>query len=188
MRDTFNKAKKFIYRNARPLDLTRWKYHFENGSLEDVLKILASYQNDDGGFGHALEADSWNPHSSPIQTWVATEILREVNFTEPNHPLIIGILKYLESGQDFDGHVWQNTIPSNNDYPHAPWWSHKQEETNKRDYNPTANLASFIIKYADRTSNLYKLGCQIAKEAINDYINQVFFNDMHVILCYIRLM
>ena len=57
----FNKAKEFIYKNARPLDCARWQYLFENGSSENVLNFLAAYQNEDGGFGHALEADCWNP-------------------------------------------------------------------------------------------------------------------------------
>lgn len=76
--NTLEKAKTFIYRNARPLDLTRWQYHFENGSKQAVLNALSYYQNEDGGFGHALEADSWNPNSSLIQTWTATEILRKL--------------------------------------------------------------------------------------------------------------
>ena len=50
-------AGNFIYRNARPLDLARWQYLFEDGGRENVLNILASYQNEDGGFGHALEPD-----------------------------------------------------------------------------------------------------------------------------------
>lgn len=103
MNKVFQKAKEFIYRNARPLDLARFRYHFENGSTEDVLNALAFYQNEDGGFGHALEPDSWNPNSSPIQTWYATEILREIGFTDSSHPITAGILKYLESGRDFDG-------------------------------------------------------------------------------------
>ena len=74
------KAREFIYRNARPLDLARWNYLFENGNKENVLRILASYQNEDGGFGHGLEPDCWNPNSSPVQTWVATEIIKEVAF------------------------------------------------------------------------------------------------------------
>ena len=34
MNTTFEKAKAFIYRNARPLDLARFQYHFENSSKE----------------------------------------------------------------------------------------------------------------------------------------------------------
>jgi len=82
------KTREFIYRNARPLDLARWRYLFEDGSREDVLTALAAYQNDDGGFGHALEADCWNPNSSPIQTWAATRIIDEVGCEDKNHPVI----------------------------------------------------------------------------------------------------
>ena len=79
----YEKAKSFIYRNARPIDYARWNYHFENGSVQNVVTVLKCYQNEDGGFGHALEADCWNPKSSPVQTWCATEILREL-FLEHN--------------------------------------------------------------------------------------------------------
>ena len=58
---TFKKAREFMYRNARPLDLARFQYHFENGSKEAVINALSYYQNEDGGFGHAVEADCWNP-------------------------------------------------------------------------------------------------------------------------------
>lgn len=78
----FEKARKWIYLNARPLDMARFQYLFENGSREAVLSVLAEYQNEDGGFGHALEADSFNPNSSPIQTWAATEILYELGIEE----------------------------------------------------------------------------------------------------------
>src|SRR5690554_3840316 len=120
--NTYQKARQFIYRNARPLDLARWQYHFEGGDREAVLTALAAYQNEDGGFGHALEPDAWNPNSAPIQTWTATEILREIDFTDAAHPIIQGILRYLAGGQDFEGRFWFNTLRSNNDYPHAPWW------------------------------------------------------------------
>ena len=188
MNQTYDKARSFIYRNARPLDLARCQYHFENGPKEAVLTALAAYQNDDGGFGHALEADSWNPNSAPIQTWTATEILREIDFTDITHPIIQGILRYLASGQDFDGHFWYNTVRSNNDYPHAPWWHTESNSTCHNDYNPTACLAGFIIRFADKDSELYRLGCRIAKEAYDSYLGQGLLNDMHTGLCYIRLL
>ncbi|MCI8589522.1 MAG: hypothetical protein HFE77_02260 [Clostridiales bacterium] len=182
------KARGFIYQNARPIDLARWQYHFENGSKEVVLHALSYYQNKDGGFGHALEADAWNPNSSPIQTWTATEVLREINFTDPSHPIIEGILQYLASGQDFDGTVWYNTIKSNNDYPHAPWWHTESESTSHHSYNPTACLAGFIIRFARPDSHLYKLGCRIAKEAYEALFSAETEADMHTLGCYIRLL
>lgn len=177
-----------MYRNARPLDLARWRYHFENGSQEDVINCLSYYQNADGGFGHALEADAWNPNSSPIQTWNATEILREIDLIDRNHPIIKKILTYLESGKDFNGTYWYNTVKSNNDFPHAPWWHTESDSTCHNDYNPTACLAGFIVRFSDQTSELYKLGCRIAKEAFVQLMKNERENDMHTLHCYIRLM
>jgi hypothetical protein len=187
MNETYEKARTFIYRNARPLDYVRWKYHFENGSKEAVLTALAAYQNRDGGFGHALEADAWNPNSSPLQTWTATEILREIDFTDATHPVIQGILRFLSSGQDLKGQFWDNAPSSNNAYPHAPWWHTDSISACHHSYNPTACLAGFIIFFADRPSDLYRIGCRIAKEACDAYFGQDLLGDMHTAGCYIRL-
>ena len=64
----FDAIRRWMHRNARPLDLARWQYHFESGSAEAVLQSLSAYQNEDGGFGHGLEVDCWNPASAPMQT------------------------------------------------------------------------------------------------------------------------
>lgn len=159
--EAFEKARDFIYRNARPVDLACFQYHFEGGEKENVLNALSYYQNNDGGFGHALEPDCCNPNSSPVQTWAATEVLRKIGFADKDNLLIKGILKYLESGVDFDKdhNQWLNVIPSNNDYPHAIWWGYGQNGSDFK-YNPTACLAGFIIKFADKESSLYKKGCK----------------------------
>lgn len=183
--DTFEKAREFIYRKARPLDLARWQYHFENGSKEAVLNALSYYQNEDGGFGHALEADSWNPNSSPIQTWCAIELLRIINFSDNTHPIINGILKYLASGDGFSNHKWTSEIESNNNFPHAFWWDWKADS--EYDYNPTANLAGFIIKFANKNSELFSKACEIAKQSANSLFDRDQVDDGHLLLCFIRL-
>lgn len=184
----FEKAKAFVYRNARPIDLARWQYHFENGSKENILNALSYYQNDDGGFGHALEADCFNPYSSPIQTWTATEIIREIKFTDGTHPIVKGILKYLESGADFsqEHNQWLNVVKSNNNFPHAIWWEYGENGSEFK-YNPTACLAGFIIRFADKNSVLYKKGCEIAKQAFEYFISNVPFEETHITNCFIRL-
>ena len=186
---TFRRARAFIYRNSRPLDIARWKYHFEGGGKDAVLTALDAYQNEDGGFGHALEPDCWNPNSSPIQTWTATEILREIDFTDNAHPVITGILRYLKNTQDFNSHYWYANVKTNNDFPHAPWWGYSEKSEHRlNSYNPTACLAGFIIRFADKNSGIYKTGCSIAKESFDFYMGQGLLNDMHSALCYIRLL
>lgn len=74
---TWNKLteiKYWMHRNARELELSLWRYYFEDGSREDVAAALSWYQNEDGGFGHALDADNWNPDSNPYQTCAAIRI------------------------------------------------------------------------------------------------------------------
>ncbi len=186
--NTMEKARQFIYKNARPLELATWQYHFENGSKEAVLNALSFYQNEDGGFGNGLEADFLNPNSSPMATWAATETLREIGLTDKNHPIVKSILRYLESGEHFDEkqNKWLNTIPSNNDYPHAIWWEYN-EKNDRISYNPTAALAAFIISYADTNSAIYEKGLKIAKEAVEWFASSAPINDNHDISCFIRL-
>lgn len=181
----YNQARSFVYKNARPLDLARWKFLFEGGCKEDVLTALAAYQNDDGGFGHALEPDCWNPDSSPIQTWVATEIINEIGLEEKEHPVVQGILRYLSSGKDFDGHTWANTIASNNEAPHAPWWEHVP--TAEPSYNPTACLIAFILKFADRESQLFALACDLAKEAYGYFQAHFPMESVGNVSCFVKL-
>ena len=181
----FENARKFIYRNARPLDLARWEYLFENGDKESVLKALSFYQNEDGGFGHGLEPDCWNPASSPVQTWVATEIIKEMRLKDANHSLIQGILQYLASGKDFDGHTWANAVPTNNDVPHAPWWTYADRQ--EPSYNPTACLIGFILRYARPESELYSLAECLLREAYAFFKKNFPLDSMHTVSCFVEL-
>ena len=187
MNETCQRARTYMYRCARPLEMALFQYHFEHGGREAVVNALSCYQNADGGFGHALEADAWNPYSSPIQTWAATEILREIAWTDEAHPMVRGILRYLESGADFDGHFWARKVRTNNDYPRAPWWTCEDGIAPDGDYNPTVCLAGFLIRFAQKGSALYSRGCRIAKEAIDQLLGARQADDMHTIANYISL-
>lgn len=185
--NTFEKARQFVYRNARPLDLARWQYHFENGGKEAVLNALSFYQNEDGGFGHGIESDFLNPNSTPMATWAATEILREIDLQDRKHPIVTGILCYLESGVDFnvEHNQWLSTVPTNNDFPHAIWWEYRGEDQFM--YNPTAALVGFIIKFAEVDSTVYKKGCEIARQAVIWFLEKAPFSEQHITSCFINL-
>ena len=157
MNNTFLKAKEFMYRYARPLDLARFQYHFENGSKEAVINVLSYYQNKDGGFGHAVEADCWNPNSIPLHSNTASDIIRDMVFEDASHPVIQGLLKWYGSGEHFNGKTWAITVPSNNDYPHAPWWHTDSISSCHTDYNGTSQIAGFIVRYAEPGSDLFTL-------------------------------
>ncbi|MBP3486818.1 MAG: hypothetical protein J6K53_00315 [Roseburia sp.] len=212
----YETAKSFVYRNARPLDFALFRYHFEEGAAEDVLRILASYQNSDGGFGHALEPDNWNPASTPIATWAATQKLRALGIPATADGLVAqktaaeqtaagpdkkclsagelaeaqriidGILRYLDSGADFADGKWYNTVAGNNDYPHAVWWSCENGE-GLPDDNPTVSLAGFALCYADKGSSLYEKAEQIITKAVAAFIEKPT-KEMHVLKVYLELL
>ena len=185
--DYYTSAKKFILKNSRPLDMARWNFLFENGSKEDVISVLKTYQNDDGGFANALEPDCWNINSTPLQTWVATQIIKEINLEDKTHPIIKGILDYLSSNDEFDGHRWHglNTVVTNDNYPHAPWWSYRQKQEST--YNPTASLIGFILKYAEKDTAIYRSACELSKEAYNYFKNNYPLESMHESACFVEL-
>ena len=73
LKDKLAKAKQYITTNARPLDKALFEFEFNNGSPQTVLDILKTYQNDDGGFGNALESDLRMNESSVLATTVALQ-------------------------------------------------------------------------------------------------------------------
>ena len=177
----FNKIRNWIHRNARPLDLARWAFHFEDGESDEVIRLLSFYQNEDGGFGHALEPDSWNPHSTPITTNTAAEILREIGHKNRKHPMIVEMLKYLESTHGKSGRKWLFSLPENNLHPHAPWWEATDEGTMTK-FNPTASLLRFILDFGDYQSDLYMLALNEIENIKKDFI-ETDEPSMHDLIC-----
>ena len=189
----FDKARVFVYRNARPLDLARWKYYFENGSKEEVAECLKAYQNSDGGFGYGLEADNLNPHSIPMQTWKATRFIWEIGGLDKSDTLITSTLDYLEHTKDFDGTSWRYVVESNNEYPHASWWHYphpawwqgSEAEIFTEKYNPTASLIGFVLTYAKGA--FFQKAKEVAVQAIDELAEHGSVADMHVLPCFAQL-
>jgi hypothetical protein len=63
MSDRIDRARDFVLRNARLLERQRFAHRFDGAPRDGVIAALAAYQNEDGGFGNALEPDKRTPHS-----------------------------------------------------------------------------------------------------------------------------
>jgi hypothetical protein len=176
----FAQINAWMHRNARPVDLTVWQYHFENGSREAVLAELSFYQNEDGGFGHALEADSWNPNSSPYTTLYAMNILKSIGFLDLSHPMVQKIFRYLEKGPDCASYGWRFSIPSNDLTPHAPWWTYNEEANAYESIGLTAGIAGFVLMYGSKDSALYKQAMSFAGAVIEKLKTPGKYGDMGV--------
>lgn len=137
----FQKARTFVYCNARLLDRLRFAYFFEGGSKTDVLEALKAYQNEDGGFGHALEPDIRCPQSQPVPTEYALHIMDELEVFDQG--ILEGIVRYIRSITLPEGGVplaFRGLMA----YPHAPWW--KTEDDTAANINPTGQIMGFLLK------------------------------------------
>ncbi|QWC00270.1 hypothetical protein KHQ88_01495 [Mycoplasmatota bacterium] len=174
----------WIKKNARPLEKKLYLFYFEDGSKEDVIKELSVFQNKDGGFGHGLEPDFSNPNSNPIDSWKAARILDGLEL-DKNHSMIQSLVEYFINTKDKDHWKYYFTVPSNNDYPHAPWW-HYKEETKIVNYNPTASILGFLYKYIEENHPQYKAIEQALDQSIN-YLMSHDVTDMHELTCFNEL-
>lgn len=141
-RETFDKARTFVYSHARLLERQLFRYRYEQGPKEAVLSALAAYQNPDGGFGNALEPDKRTPFSQPIDVETAFHLLDELGAT--HGPLVDRACGFLLTVTTGDGGV-PFSLPTVNPFPHAPWW--EAEADPPASINPTAGIAAILLRH-----------------------------------------
>ncbi len=139
--EILERAKTFIYSNARLLDRRRFQFLFEDGTSAAVIRALRAYQNPDGGFGNGLEPDIRGPHSQPVPTEVALMELDEVGHFDPD--LLDDIIRYLRNATLTSGGLpWIFSIGSG--YPRSQWWVADPEA--KTSVNPTGRILGLLYK------------------------------------------
>lgn len=176
----YREIQSWMYRNARPYELALWQFHFENGGQEEVVRQLSFYQNEDGGFGHGLDPDCWNPASSPYGTMNAIGTLMEIGFKDLSHPIYQGIFRFLESGAHASEEGWHFSIPSNDSWPRAPWWTYDEKVNQVQDLGITATLSAFVLRYGDRQSELFERVCGYVDKILERVSRTEDFGEMGV--------
>ena len=178
----YRAARTFLKTAARPLEWQRFRYHFEDGSREEVLAELARFQNPDGGFAHGLEPDMQTPDSSALATSVAFQILAEVA-APVEHPLVQQGIGWLLRALDKESGTWRIIPPTASNAPHAFWWAQEGLAENFGHFriNPTAELAGVLYRWGARApapATLHDLTAHVIAqaEALPDPIS---LNDLH---------
>lgn len=167
----------YLLRQGRPIDIVRYRFHQGETSGRHVLQYLNAYQNPDGGYAHALEPDTRTSQSSPLQTWAATRILRKVIESPVTESQVKLLFDYLRDTPEFVDGRWRASIAAFNDAPHAPWWHYDEaKEAAAWGYNPTAELAGFILRFKPATSSLYSL----AEDVVCQMIPRITAPDYHL--------
>ncbi|WP_313340736.1 hypothetical protein [Sedimentibacter sp.] len=187
--ECFNKVSYLLKNEARDLEKYLYEYHFQGGSSKNIIKELKKYQNDDGGFGKALESDFRQPDSSPMATSIGIRILSEIEETEDTKNIIKSACKYFELTFNEKRSGWYALNKEVNKYPHAPWWHYDVEKgmtvIDKNWGNPSAEILAYLYKYRNYT-NLLDINYLI-EYAIKYIEDKKVFESDNELFCYIKL-
>ncbi len=150
MSNVYARAREFVLTQGRPLDRARLLFHFESGPAGAVLAELAAYQNEDGGFGRALEPDLRTPVSSAVATWTACHVLHEIG-ADSDEPVVRRTVQYLLGSYDPGERRWWIVPPETDASPRAGWWAYQDIAGNFGDclLNPTAGLAGALWEHPE---------------------------------------
>lgn len=185
-RQAFQQARSYVFTHGRGLEQQLFAYHFEKGSAADVLRELVRYQNQDGGFGHGLEADVRTAASSAVATQMAFNVLRTVQATSTD-PIVRAAIQYLVNTLDAASLVWPIVPPEVEDAPHAPWWNYADVARNFDGFvvNPRAALVGFLHEYAALLSDAFLV---MMRTALLDHLSaHPEPLDMHDLFCCLTL-
>jgi len=183
------KIKYFMQDYGRDLEEKLFSYLYEDDSGEKVIEELSRYQNEDGGFGNALEPDFRLPYSSPMATSVAFQIITKLDYdSTAKREMISRAVEYLEKTFIPGRMGWLSVPESVNDFPHAPWWHFDSEKgMSSIDINwgnPTAEIIGYLHRYREYTS----LNVDALIEKAIEYLNGMKeFGSFHEIFCFERL-
>lgn len=185
----FKEASEFIKEEGRLLEKAVFTYRFEKPNEYGIIDELKKFQNEDGGFGNALEPDFRLSYSSPMATSVALQHLITVAHKEEARSMIKAAVEYLEDKYDEKRHGWYAVPKSVNDYPHTPWWEYNDKTgrsvIDENWGNPSAELIGYLYKYR---IFLKKLNADnLVDYAINYFNNLNKTESFHEVYCFIRL-
>lgn len=182
-KEAFERAKNYLYTYGRPLDQRRFEYHFEGGSQAAVLEALTAFQNEDGGFGKALEPDLRTEASSVIATSTAFGILREVSISARKPAVQLGV-QYLLDSYDGTKEVWPIIPPEVEDAPHAWWWSYEDSAKNFGNFlvNPRAAIVGHLQQYCNLVRpDFLEVVKAAVLEQLDAFTDRIALHDFH---CY----
>ncbi|MHB0935360.1 MAG: hypothetical protein ACYC6A_03125 [Armatimonadota bacterium] len=150
-REQQEKARAYLYTQARPVEAALYACIFEGASNDAVVAALVPYQNPDGGFGHGFEPDFRLDASSALCTTFALQTLTATQ-APATLPMVQHALRYFCQSYDPALAAWPLIPAHDNTAPRAPWWNYS-DETQKScaDYraNPRAEILGYFLRYGE---------------------------------------
>ncbi len=184
----FEKARMFLLTQARPLERALYRHEFEGTAVEEVAEALAPYQNDNGGFGNALEPDSYLMVSSVLDTTIALAIHQRIQ-TPADHPQIVSAVQYLLETYRPDQGIWPIRSEASPDSPGGPWWQADDLDaliTSFRGcrFNPTAEVVGYLHTYKQHVpSDFLAMATDRFREHCRTHVSQASMHDLRCLRC-----
>src|SRR5512139_1080525 len=125
MNEILEKGSTFIWQNARLLERAIFDFLFHVGSPDRIIEILRTYQNEDGGFGHALEPDLRATESHPLFVEFALRTLYDCKLRAP--AMAYRACDFLSHHADLEQGI-PTIFPSARLYPRAAHWHNTHNE------------------------------------------------------------
>jgi hypothetical protein len=172
MNKTLALGTNFIWQNARLLERAIYALHFQNGSEQHILRILLSYQNEDGGFGNALEPDLRAPDSQPLFMEFALRTLYDCKIRDTE--LVYHACDYLSNHADLKQGI-PMVFPSSQLYPKAPHMDAPSV------YEPSLDRLTSLVGLAT-WQGVYHPWLQGAIEVCLDDLSKTRYTDAHTIM------
>lgn len=143
MDDAFKAGDEFLLRQGRLLERRLFAACFLGAPAAAVTRVLRGYQNDDGGFGQALEPDLRCPASLPICTETALAAMGAAGAADPDLTgRACDYLAGVAARAGADGAV-PPAFKVIEDFPRAAHWT---DWTYQPALNPTAGLAGLLYR------------------------------------------
>jgi hypothetical protein len=182
--ESFSRAQEFLLQRARPLERALFRFHFANAPAAEVRSALAAFQNDDGGFGRALEPDFRLPASSAIATSLAFRYLREAG-VPAGDPMVCAAARWTQAAFDRGLGRWPPVPPEVNDWPHAPWWTWSKPGQPGFTANPGIEFVAHLWRYRKAVNAAFLSEITVAADELVARLPGE--PEMHDLLCVIRL-
>ena len=182
----FQQAKAFLFDQGRTLEQRLFGVHFGEEPLAAALAALASYQNEDGGFGCALEPDLRAAASSAVATQQAFIVLRAIGATH-QEPLVQRAVDYLLHTYASQQGVWPIISLEIEQAPHAPWWNYADAAQNFGNFlaNPRAALVGYLHDYRELVPPEFL--AQVTDAVVAQLAASREKMEMHDLQCYVSL-
>ncbi len=182
-RALLKKIEEKLQLEARPLEIEYFNYLFKSTGDKEYIKELKTFQNDDGGFGNAIEADLRMPDSSSMSTSVGLRYLLKLESSEEVNKMINKAVKYLEETYNEKRIGWYSVDKTVNEHPHSPWWHWDSEKEMTAIDAHWGNASAELLGYL--TISQSKLSLKDLKEKAVDNIKSIEnFDSFHELYCY----